>query len=64
VTRAIVAEFGPQLSPEALTAAKAAAAIMGMNNIFNSRGFPEVADTKIAVMCYRSVIWSVARVSN
>jgi alkyl hydroperoxide reductase subunit D len=34
VTRAVVAEFGPQLSPEALTAAKAAAAIMGMNNIY------------------------------
>jgi alkyl hydroperoxide reductase subunit D len=34
VTKAIVAEFGPQLSPEALAAAKAAAAIMGMNNIY------------------------------
>jgi alkyl hydroperoxide reductase subunit D len=34
VTRAITAEFGPQLSAEALTAAKAAAAIMGMNNIY------------------------------
>jgi len=34
VTQAIVGEFGPQLSPEALTAAKAAAAIMGMNNIY------------------------------
>jgi alkyl hydroperoxide reductase subunit D len=34
VTRAITAAFGPQLSPEALTAAKAAAAIMGMNNIY------------------------------
>ncbi|MCK8785806.1 carboxymuconolactone decarboxylase family protein [Roseomonas sp. NAR14] len=34
VTAAIVAEFGPKLSPEALTAAKAAAAIMGMNNIY------------------------------
>jgi alkyl hydroperoxide reductase subunit D len=34
VTRAICAEFGPQLSPEALTAAKAAAAIMGMNNVY------------------------------
>lgn len=30
----LLAEFGPQLSPEALTAAKAAAAIMGMNNIY------------------------------
>jgi len=29
-----VAEFGPKLSPEALTAAKAAAAIMGMNNVY------------------------------
>lgn len=34
VTRAILAEFGAQLSPEALTAAKAAAAIMGMNNVY------------------------------
>ena len=34
VTRALVAEFGPLLSPEALTAAKAAAAIMGMNNVY------------------------------
>ena len=34
VTRAVVAEFGPQLSAEALGAAKAAAAIMGMNNVY------------------------------
>lgn len=34
VIRALVAEFGPQLSPEALGAAKAAASIMGMNNIY------------------------------
>jgi len=34
VTRAITAEFGAQLSPEALAAAKAAAAIMGMNNVY------------------------------
>ena len=34
VTRGIVAEFGPQLSPEALHAAKAAAAMMGMNNVY------------------------------
>jgi lipoyl-dependent peroxiredoxin subunit D len=34
VTRDIVAEFAPALSPEALTAAKAAAAIMGMNNVY------------------------------
>jgi alkyl hydroperoxide reductase subunit D len=34
LVRAITAEFGPQLSPEALTAAKAAAAIMGMNNVY------------------------------
>lgn len=33
-TAAILAEFGPQLSPDALTAAKAAAAIMAMNNIY------------------------------
>ncbi len=34
VTRALTAEFGPKLSPEALGATKAAAAIMGMNNIY------------------------------
>lgn len=34
VTAAIVAEFAPKLSPEALSAAKAAAAIMGMNNVY------------------------------
>ncbi len=34
VTRAILAEFGPKLSPEALTADKAAASIMGMNNVY------------------------------
>jgi alkyl hydroperoxide reductase subunit D len=34
VIREITAEFGPLLSPEALNAAKAAAAIMGMNNIY------------------------------
>lgn len=34
VTRALVAEFAPHLSPEALAAAKAAAAIMGMNNVY------------------------------
>jgi len=34
VTAALIAAFGPQLSAEALTAAKAAAAIMGMNNIY------------------------------
>ncbi|HEX9462359.1 MAG TPA: carboxymuconolactone decarboxylase family protein [Alphaproteobacteria bacterium] len=34
VSEAIIAEFAPQLSPEALTAAKAAAAIMAMNNIY------------------------------
>jgi len=34
VIAAITAEFAPQLSPEALQAAKAAAAIMGMNNIY------------------------------
>jgi lipoyl-dependent peroxiredoxin subunit D len=33
-TDAIVAEFGPQLSPEALAAAKAAASIMAMNNVY------------------------------
>ncbi|HKV00059.1 MAG TPA: carboxymuconolactone decarboxylase family protein [Vineibacter sp.] len=32
--RAIVAEFAPQLSAEALNAAKTAAAIMAMNNIY------------------------------
>jgi alkyl hydroperoxide reductase subunit D len=34
VTRAITAEFGAKLTPEALAAAKAAAAIMGMNNVY------------------------------
>ena len=34
VIRAVMAEFAPRLSPEALTAAKAAASIMGMNNIY------------------------------
>ena len=34
VTKALLAEFGPKLSPEALTAAKAAATIMGMNNVY------------------------------
>jgi alkyl hydroperoxide reductase subunit D len=34
VIQAIVAEFAPKLSPEAFEAAKAAAAIMGMNNIY------------------------------
>ncbi len=34
VIRAVLDEFAPQLSPEALQAAKAAASIMGMNNIY------------------------------
>jgi alkyl hydroperoxide reductase subunit D len=34
VTDAIIAEFGPRLLPEALNAAKAAASIMAMNNIY------------------------------
>jgi len=34
VTEAIVAEFAPRLSPEALNAAKAAASIMAMNNVY------------------------------
>ena len=34
VIREIVAEFAPKLSAEALTAAKAAASVMGMNNIY------------------------------
>ena len=33
-TQAILAEFRPKLSPEALDAARAAAAIMAMNNIY------------------------------
>jgi alkyl hydroperoxide reductase subunit D len=33
-TSAILAEFGPLLSPEAMNAARAAAAIMGMNNVY------------------------------
>ncbi|MGE0221979.1 MAG: carboxymuconolactone decarboxylase family protein [Acetobacteraceae bacterium] len=34
VIGAVTAEFAPRLSPEALTAAKAAAGIMAMNNIY------------------------------
>ena len=34
VTRAILAEFGPRLGPEALVAAKAAASVMAMNNVY------------------------------
>ncbi|WP_149539417.1 carboxymuconolactone decarboxylase family protein [Siccirubricoccus phaeus] len=34
VIRSLIDEFGPKLSPEALNAAKAAASIMGMNNIY------------------------------
>ena len=34
VTAAMIASFGPQLSAEAMNAAKASAAIMGMNNIY------------------------------
>lgn len=34
VIAALTAEFAPKLSPQALEAAKAAAAIMGMNNIY------------------------------
>jgi alkyl hydroperoxide reductase subunit D len=34
VTRAITAEFAGKLSPEALAAAKSAAAIMAMNNVY------------------------------
>jgi len=34
VTRAALAEFAPKLSPEALSAARAAASIMAMNNIY------------------------------
>jgi alkyl hydroperoxide reductase subunit D len=33
-TRAVLAEFGPLLSPEALNAARTAAAIMAMNNVY------------------------------
>ena len=33
-TAAILAEFGPQLSAEALSAAKSAASIMAMNNVY------------------------------
>ncbi|MEJ0026914.1 MAG: carboxymuconolactone decarboxylase family protein [Rhizomicrobium sp.] len=33
-TAAVLAEFGPKLSPEALAAAQASAAIMAMNNIY------------------------------
>lgn len=34
VSSAVLAAFGPQLSAEALAAAKAAAAIMAMNNVY------------------------------
>jgi len=34
VIQAILGEFGPTMTPEALAAAKAAASIMGMNNIY------------------------------
>jgi len=34
VTEAILTEFGPRLLPEAVTAAKAAASIMAMNNVY------------------------------
>lgn len=34
VTKAVLAEAGQRLTPEALNAAKAAAAVMGMNNIY------------------------------
>jgi alkyl hydroperoxide reductase subunit D len=34
VATVLIAEFGARLTPEALTAAKAAAAIMGMNNVY------------------------------
>jgi alkyl hydroperoxide reductase subunit D len=34
VTEAVMTSFAPELSPEALTAAKSAAAIMAMNNIY------------------------------
>ena len=34
VIEAALGEFGPKLSPEALTAAKTSAAIMAMNNIY------------------------------
>jgi len=34
VIEAVLAEFGPRMEPAALTAAKAAAAIMGMNNVY------------------------------
>ncbi len=34
VIAAVIAEFGPKLAPAELAAAKAAAAIMGMNNVY------------------------------
>ncbi|ATU73778.1 alkyl hydroperoxide reductase [Komagataeibacter rhaeticus] len=34
VTHALTAEYGPRLAPAALEAARAAAAIMGMNNVY------------------------------
>src|SRR5262245_35926323 len=34
LTRAVIEEFSSKLSPEAMNAAKAAAAVMAMNNIY------------------------------
>ena len=34
VIESVLAEFGPRVSPQTVTAAKAAAAIMAMNNVY------------------------------
>jgi len=73
VTRAICAEFGPQLSPEALAAAKASAAIMAMNNVYYrfthlvGRDYPNMpAKLRMNVMARPGVekadfeLWSLA----
>lgn len=49
VTEAMLAEFGPKLSPEALAAAKAAASIMAMNNVYY-RSIHLLADSEYSRM--------------
>jgi len=73
VTLALLAEFGPQLSPEALAAAKASAAIMAMNNVYYrfthlvGRDYPNMpAKLRMNVMARPGVekadfeLWSLA----
>jgi alkyl hydroperoxide reductase subunit D len=73
VTLALLAEFGPLLSPEALAAAKASAAIMAMNNVYYrfthlvGRDYPNMpAKLRMNVMARPGVekadfeLWSLA----